>query len=106
MLCAIYKKFKPNVHIFQKMQANYSPGQLKKALSAVRQKKQPIRTAAREFGIPKSTLYDRLQERPLDSCSRKKLPRLLTVEEEGALVEFVLYMGGQGFPMTRTMIRV
>ena len=88
------------------MKAHYSPGKLQKALSAVRQRRQGIRTAAREFGIPKSTLYDRLKEMPKDNGNRKKLPKLLTLEEEKALVEFTLYMGGQGFPMTRKMIRV
>jgi hypothetical protein len=47
-----------------------------------------------------------LQERPLDTCIWKKIPRLLTVEEEGGLVDSVLYMSGQGFPMTRIMIPV
>ena len=42
---------------------------------------------------------------PKDNSNRKKLPKLLTVEEK-ALVEFTVYMGGQGFPMTRKMIHV
>ena len=61
------------------MKAHYPPGKLQKVLSAVRQRRKGIRTAARELGIPRSTLYDQLKDRPKDNSNRKKLSKLLSV---------------------------
>lgn len=77
---------------------------LHNAISAVKQRKQKTRTAAREFGVPKSTLHDHLKRKP-PHVNLKKLPKLLTAEEEQALVAFIQYMAHQGFPMTRTIVR-
>lgn len=81
----------------------YDEEQMQRAISAVRQKKMKIRLAAQEFKVPKSTLSDKLKGR---YKGMKPGPRTeLTDEEEKALVNFLLYMANQGFPLTRSMTR-
>ncbi|XP_053406680.1 uncharacterized protein LOC123546381 isoform X1 [Mercenaria mercenaria] len=102
-----FSKYQEHLKQHRNMQASSYSESLRKALLAVRERKQAIRSAAREFRVPKSTLCDRLKaERQQSNVENlKKKPKLLTTEEEDALVAFVQYMAGQGFPMSRRMVR-
>jgi hypothetical protein len=61
-----------------------------------------LRKAARQNGVPKTTLIDRLAER-----SGEKLWRsiVLNKEEEDFLMERILMMGERGFPLGKRDLR-
>ena len=55
-----------------------------------------IRRAAEEFGVPKSTLYDRVSGR-ISFGARSGPPRYLTDQEEKELVSFLIGCAKIGF---------
>lgn len=64
----------------------------------------PVRTAAKQFGIPKTTLlYKSRGGLPL--VCRKGPPTNLSQEEENALVKWLLYIDDIGFPATKTQLK-
>jgi len=81
----------------------YSEEDLAAAVSLVRQRKAPLSRAASEYNIPVATLHDHV------TGKRKKKykgpERILTEDEENALVTFIKYMCQQGFPMNRAVIK-
>ena len=81
----------------------YTDGQLKAAVSAVRQGRLSISKAAREYNVPKTTVGDHARERHTDTTPGPT--KMLSQDEEDGLVNFVKFMASQGFPMTRAMIR-
>ena len=85
------------------MNRQYGSEKLKIAIAAIKKKHCTIAAAAREFNIPKTTLYRRSKNPNLQVNAGKA--KELTEEEENGLVQFMLYMAGQGFPMTRKMVR-
>ncbi|XP_060557384.1 uncharacterized protein LOC132717830 [Ruditapes philippinarum] len=76
---------------------------MKMAISAVKQNKMKIRKAAAEYCVPKSTLSDRIRGRY--ETSVKGPSRQITPEEEAGLVNYLLHMANQGFPLNRQMTR-
>ncbi|XP_045177185.2 uncharacterized protein LOC123537512 isoform X1 [Mercenaria mercenaria] len=85
------------------MPKQYTEDQLKLALSAVRQKKMKIKTAARLYNVPKSTLFDKVKGTYIGK--QRGPARQLLPDEEESLVQYLLYMANQGFPLTRAMMR-
>ncbi|MES9901757.1 MAG: helix-turn-helix domain-containing protein [Sedimenticola sp.] len=72
----------------------------------MRQNHLKLRQAAREYGVPKSTLFDQLTQRKKGTDGQRKgYSHVLAVEEEQALVSYVEYMASQGFPFTRAILR-
>lgn len=50
--------------------ASYSEKSLKQALYEIRENQKPIRAICREYGIPKTTILDRIKGRTTDSLKK------------------------------------
>jgi transposase-like protein len=68
-----------------------------KAVKAIETKKMTLGEAARHYGVPKTTLHDRLNAKAGEKLGR---PTELTEEEEKIIVERLVLMGEWGFPLT------
>ncbi|XP_053372904.1 uncharacterized protein LOC123565518 [Mercenaria mercenaria] len=83
----------------------YSPESLLKAFEAVKEKKVPVKRAARQFDVPENTLRDRVKGR-IDAknfCIGGETT--LSREEEEVLVEHVEVMGQLGYGYTNTKLQ-
>ena len=60
--------------------------------------------AATQFQVPRKTLDDRVKGR-VQHGAKPGAGTALTVEEEGALASYLLYMAERGFPLTFNMAR-
>ena len=78
----------------------YNPISIANALQAVRQDGMKHGTAAKRFGIPKTTLLDRLKGRVADH-SKMGAPTILTTAEEQKLCRFIEESARLGFPLQR-----
>lgn len=81
----------------------YTKEALDAAIKAVREKRLSLGEAVREFGVPKTTLHDRLHDRVSGTLGR---PTCLSKEEELIIVERLLLMGEWGFPLTTMDLRL
>ncbi|KAB0790704.1 hypothetical protein PPYR_14850, partial [Photinus pyralis] len=59
-----------------------------------------IRRASAQFHIPKTTLIDKMKNKHKEGA-RPGAPTVLSSEEEQSLVEWILYLGRVGFPVTK-----
>lgn len=71
------------------------------ALKEVADKTMTLNQASVQYGVPKTTLYDRLKT----ASNRLGRPTELTVEEESILVERLIYLGNFGYPLGTTDLR-
>ena len=78
----------------------YSSATLKSALDTIRQHGVKHGTAAKQFGIPKTTLLDRLKGRVPDEAEAGA-PTVLTTSEEQKLCQFIQESSSMGFPLAR-----
>ena len=62
-----------------------------------------LRQAAQQFGVPKSSLSDRVSGRVASDCVQGQRP-LLTPADEYSLVEYLLYSASHGFPLTKPQV--
>lgn len=63
----------------------------------------PVRTAAKRYGVPKTTLlYKSRGDLPVN-C-RKGPSTVLTAEEEDFLVKWISHVGNKGFPITKVQL--
>lgn len=76
---------------------------MERALIEVKSGRCTVRQAAKEFGVPKSSLGDRVSGRVAPG-SRSGPAQLITSAEEELLVEFSLYMSKHGFPLTKQQL--
>lgn len=76
----------------------YRQEDLLRAISAVVEDKMSFRSAAKEFGVPNTTLRDRIQMRVSANLGR---PAVLTMEEENTMAERLVLMSEWGFPLTK-----
>ena len=60
-------------------------------------------TMAKTFGVPRSTLKDKINERRQSGPVRAK--KVFTEQQEQALVNRLFYMGDRGFPLTKKWLR-
>ena len=74
------------------------------SISAVRDDKMSIAQAAREHNVPKKTLDDRIKNKVVYG-THPGPSTVLTQVEEDALMSYLIYMGGSGFPLTRTFTK-
>lgn len=58
-----------------------------------------VRDAAKQFGVPRTTLQDRLTKKHGETCGR---PTTLSTEEEKEIVAMVKLLGIWGYPFTST----
>ena len=73
------------------------------AVSAIQDRGFTVRRAAEEYGIPKSTLHDRLSGKHLPGF-RSGPERYLTDEEESELEEFLIGCASVGFAKSRIQV--
>jgi len=73
----------------------YTPALIKQALQQVTDKTMSLNAAAKEYGIPKATLHDRMKFR----TEKVGRPTVLTEDEEEIIVERLLVLSGWGFPL-------
>lgn len=76
---------------------------MERALIEVKAGRCTVRQAAKEFGVPKSSLGDRVSGR-VTPGSRSGPAQLITSADEDLLVEFSLYMSKHGFPLTKQQL--
>ena len=76
----------------------YSQEDLEKAVEDIRAKRKTARQAAKEYGIPRSTIEDCLNEKKSAAVGR---PKVLSDAEEAIIVERLLLMSKWGFPLTK-----
>ena len=76
---------------------------MQKALQAVKLGETSVRKAAVEYGVPKSTLGDRVSGRVTHGTVSGP-PKYLSDEEEDELVRFILGCASVGYPKTRKEI--
>ena len=79
----------------------YSSVNMEKAHEAVAAGKMCVQKAAEEYGVPKSTLHDRVSGKvALNARSSRK--KLLTDEEEASLIEFLVGCASIGYAKSRS----
>lgn len=76
---------------------------MERALMEVKSGRCTVRQAAKEFGVPKSSLGDRVSGRVAPG-SRSGPAQLITSADEELLVEFSLYVSSHGFPLTKQQL--
>lgn len=76
---------------------------MERALVEVKSGRCTVRQAAKDFGVPKSSLGDRVSGR-VTPGSRSGPAQLITAADEELLVEFSLYMSKHGFPLTKQQL--
>ena len=86
-----------------KYRGRYSQENLLAAVKEVKEKRMSLGQAAKEFQVPKITLWDRVKDRVSDQLGR---PTVLSKMEEQILVERALILGEWGFPLTRRDLRI
>lgn len=77
--------------------------QIDKALDAVRKKSFTVRRAAEEFGVPKSTLHDRISGR-VQVGGHSGPSKYLSDEEEDELEEFLVGAAAVGYARSRQQV--
>ena len=77
----------------------YSRETLEKAIQALKDKEMSLRETSRHFGVPFTTLRDRMAEKSSEAVGH---PTELSKEEEDILEERIILMGTWGFPLNRS----
>ena len=75
--------------------SKYTEEDMKKALKAVNNKRMSLGEAAKEYGVPKVTIHDRLRGNTQERLGR---PTVLLEEEDAIIVERLKLMGTWGSP--------
>lgn len=86
-----------------KYKARYDEDKLAEALEQVKGGNMSERTAAKEFGVPRSTLKDRLAARV--NSDKAGRPTVLSTTEEEILVQRLKYFSDWGYPLTASCLR-
>lgn len=89
--------------IGRKKKKKWTEEAMERALVEVKSGRCTVRQAAKEFGVPKSSLGDRVSGR-VRPGSRSGPAQLITSSDEEQLVEFSLYMSKHGFPLTKQQL--
>ncbi|KAF3705923.1 Tigger transposable element-derived protein 1 [Channa argus] len=89
--------------IGRKKKKKWTEEAMEQALIEVKSGRCTVRQAAKEFGVPKSSLGDRVSGRVIPG-SRSGPAQLITSADEELLVEFSLYMSKHGFPLTKQQL--
>ena len=82
--------------------SKYSQESLDKAIEDFQSGKFSLRSAAKEYGVPKTTLENRVKGKSTDELGR---PKVLSPDEENVLVERLMLLGDWGFPLTNNDFR-
>lgn len=87
----------------RKKKKKWTDEAMERALIEVKSGRCTVRQAAKEFGVPKSSLGDRVSGR-VTPGSRSGPAQLIPSADEELLVEFSLYMSKHGFPLTKQQL--
>ncbi|XP_053385176.1 uncharacterized protein LOC128550335 [Mercenaria mercenaria] len=82
----------------------YSPTSMVTALEKVRQTGAPIKTTAREFGIPEASLRHKLSGRVDPEATHSGPPPMFTQEEECHFVDHLKFMSECGYGYSRAEV--
>ncbi|XP_071381368.1 uncharacterized protein [Centroberyx affinis] len=96
----------PNIRQIKKRERKtrkWTPEAMEQAKQEVEAGRLTCRQAAKRFGVPKSSLSDRVSGRVASGCVHGQRP-LLAPEDENSLVEYCLYSASHGFPLTKPQI--
>jgi len=80
---------------------SYSREALEMAVTAVRRQTLTVRKAAQEYGVPRSSLHDKVRGKHERGSGRD---RDLSDEDEVALANYIRFMANQGLPATREIV--
>uniref|UniRef100_UPI003AACBCED uncharacterized protein n=1 Tax=Centroberyx gerrardi TaxID=166262 RepID=UPI003AACBCED len=97
----------PNIRQLRKRERKtrkWTPEAMEQAMQEVEAGRLTCRQAAKRFGVPKSSLNDRVSGRVASGCVHGQRP-LLAPEDENSLVEYCLYSASHGFPLTKPHIQ-
>ncbi|XP_069128675.1 uncharacterized protein [Argopecten irradians] len=87
----------------QKKRMQYDQKLVDNAVSAVKAGVMTIRRASQHFGVPKSTVGDRLSGRVLEGASPGKMP-IFPLEVENGVADKIKQAGRMGFGITRAQL--
>ena len=73
------------------------------AYNAVLHGKLSILAASKQFNVPRTTLSERVSGKTALEC-KPSAKTALTAQEEDALVCYIHYMAGRGYPLTRDQV--
>ncbi|CAL9683897.1 unnamed protein product [Knipowitschia caucasica] len=96
----------PSIRVIRKRQRKFriwNPVAMQGAIDEVRADRLSYRQAAVHFGVPKSTLRDRVSGKVASDSTYGQRP-LLSEKDENALVEYCLYSASFGFPLTKSQV--
>ena len=82
----------------------YSPSAMMNAYKMVMETGAPVKTAARQYGVPHNTLRDRVKGRVDPQTVMTGQGPLFSTEEEAKLVDHVKYMANLGYGFTITEV--
>jgi Tc5 transposase DNA-binding domain/helix-turn-helix, Psq domain len=85
-----------------KKNCNYSLETLTSALNAIKNG-MPIKTASKEYRIPKTTLHSKHYGKYPIEC-KAGAPTILSKEEEAILVKWIIEIAKVGFPVTKEQL--
>lgn len=80
----------------------YTVDDVRNAIQSI-QSGMSISEASRRFNVPRMTLSDKYSGRKKIEC-KTGVPTILSPEEEKILVDWILNMAKQGFPITKTQL--
>lgn len=86
-----------------KKMSQYDQSVLDEAVQAVKEGRLSVRAAAEQYGIPKSTLQDRVNDTHGKTHGR---PTVLSAEEEDYIVNMLKQCGDWGFPLTQVDLQM
>ncbi|CAK1579754.1 unnamed protein product [Parnassius mnemosyne] len=84
-----------------KKNAPYTQDTINKALRDIREKKKSIREVCRNYGIPRTTVQDRISGRSSDSIKTRGPDPILTSEVEKKIVDWLIDIAKCGFPIKK-----
>ena len=84
------------------MPKTYRLDDIRAAVHSVKTAKLSVSQAAREFGVPRMTVSDHVRH---EMKFKPGPDKMLTDDEEAALVNYCTYMASHGFPLSRQMAR-
>ncbi|KAJ8317134.1 hypothetical protein KUTeg_005038 [Tegillarca granosa] len=92
--------------IFRVLQGyrNYDPSKLDSAYKAVKEDKISVHGAAKRFGVPVTTLRDRVDGRIHIDCCTIGAPPLFTLDQEAAIFNHIKIMSEIGYGYTRSEV--
>ncbi|CAG4943535.1 unnamed protein product [Colias eurytheme] len=85
----------------RKKTAAYTEESLIKALTAIRENKASVRQVCRDYGIPKSTILDRIHGKTTDILKKRGPDPVLGTDGEEKIVNWLINISKCGFPVKK-----